>query len=203
MRHWHHCGLTVSLQVFSPVPHGLGQAFLLVPSKMVGLRVLADDKDQLNFRHGGKDPVVPVRPAFTARWQVAALAVQPGKTQAHGDDRNFRGIIKRISVDPHPLSEAISRGIGERPSAFVNLCSWRLTTDANSSLIRELNDRPGLVGKRRGQWLLNTNAATRNLRLQISQPILCPCCARHRFLPTLGLCLRFVYHIPEGDLKKS
>ena len=111
MRKWQDAGYAfapVLIPVLSPARNSIRQALLPILAEMIGLRVLADDKDQLDLRHQGKQAIMPGDTAFRSRWQVPALRVQTRKAKAHRDDGQPVRIIEDALPDPHPVPQAIA-----------------------------------------------------------------------------------------------
>jgi hypothetical protein len=99
---------------------------------MIGLRIGANHDLETKLRHRLEDPVVPQRPAFHARRQIAALGIEPGKAEAHRHDRDPGRIVEKALADPHPVAQALAARIGKGSSACMHPRAGRLTANCKS-----------------------------------------------------------------------
>ena len=90
--------------------------------------------------------LAPRRGTFVAWWEVTTLPPS-GEAQTHRQDGNFRGVIKRVAVNTHPLPQTVAARIIEWHTAHVSLIARGLSGDQYSSARVRLKDRTGPQGQ--------------------------------------------------------
>ena len=70
------------------------------------LGVLPDEQDELQIAESGKHALTPQLRAFAARRQIAAVGVEAGEAEAHGDDGDDPWIVENVLADVEPAAQA-------------------------------------------------------------------------------------------------
>ena len=129
----------------------------------------AHRENEIHLRHRGQRPRAPCGGAFASRRQVASLGIQSRKAEPHGEDRDDASIVEGLGVDPHPIPQAVTRGIGERQAGSMNAGARCLTGDEYSGGCRCPRDGARLVRQPLPQRFVATDAATSDLVLEIGE----------------------------------
>lgn len=133
----------------APSPHGLidtpSSSFR---SEMPSLRMATNGQQQLQVRQPREQSRSPDFRALPPGRQVAAVGPQAGEAESHGKDRELRRIVEFAFFNLQPSPQPYSRWVIERAAAVMNSGSGSLAGDADTSCLRDLNDRSRLVDQR-------------------------------------------------------
>src|SRR5580700_4818591 len=99
MRQRQQRGPVLSAENLAPTPDRRREAALRFGSQVPGLRILADQQDELEGRERREDALAPQGSAFASRRQVGALGVLPRKAMAHRHDRDPARVVKARLVE--------------------------------------------------------------------------------------------------------
>ena len=126
--------------VFFPVLHGVREAALLPLAEMPGMGILADDQRQGDVGQKSQKRLAPLRGAFRPWRKVAGLG-RPRVAEAHGENSNFRRIIKYATVNTHPAPQAVAAGIIEGNAGCMHPPARRLAHNQNAGRLGNLENR--------------------------------------------------------------
>src|SRR5665213_967187 len=107
------------------------------------MRVLTDQKRQLQVRKMLEQAFVPARRALRTGWIVTSVLSGARITKSHGKDRNLCVIEEGRTIHPQPVTQTIAACIIPRYSAPVDLAPWRLTNDQKPGCARQLHNGSG------------------------------------------------------------
>lgn len=122
--------------------NGLGHGSHLPCAQIILMRVLTDQKRQLQVRKMLEQAFVPARRTLGTRWVITAILASPGITKSHGKNRDLSFIVEGRTIQLQPVAQAIAACIIPRYPTLMDLAPWRLTDDQKSSGVRQLYNGP-------------------------------------------------------------
>ncbi len=124
---------------------------------VIGLRVATYCKQRFDLRHIAENFLMPRFLAFWPWGLIAAFGVQSRKTEAHGDNCKFGGVVEDLFANAHPVAQAISGRVCKRSARGVDAGSRCLTAYGDARRRRQHNNGPRLMRQWLTDGLLNTD----------------------------------------------
>jgi hypothetical protein len=103
------------------------------------MRVLTDQKCELQVQKMLEQAFVPARRTLGTRWIITATLSSPGITKSHGKNRDLSFIEEGRTIQPQPVTQAVAACVIPRYTAPMDLATWRLTDDQQPSGARQLH----------------------------------------------------------------